>query len=191
MKVEIVGKNGFTPSEANREYVQKKLAKLEGLVNDSENLTARVVCKVYKQFHKVEVTIPAKNIILRAEVQDHDVYAAIDNSIDKLVSQIKRYNDRMKDKLGKKGIRSTDMTVDSHKDERIVRGKNVDLEPMTSEEAIDQMELLGHDFFIYLDKETRNTINVLLKYPENSAIIGSFALHGINGVNIVVISLSS
>ena len=175
MKVEIVGKNGFTPSDANKDYALKKLYKLEGLIQDYENVNARVVCKVYKTFHKVEVTIPTKNIILRAEVQDHDVYAAIDAAIDKLVSQIKRYNDRMKDKLGKKGIRSTEMTVDSHKDERIVRGKNVDLEPMTSEEAIDQMELLGHDFFIYLDKETRKTNVVYLREDGDYAIIETTA----------------
>lgn len=171
MKVEIVGKNGFTPSEANKDYALKKLSKLEGLIHDYENVNARVVCKVYKAFHKVEVTIPTKNIILRAEVQEIDVYAAIDTAIDKLVSQIKRYNDRMKDKLGKKGIRSTDMSAESNKDERIVRGKNVDLEPMTSEEAIDQMELLGHDFFIYLDKETRKTNVVYLRNDGDYAII--------------------
>ena len=171
MKVEIVGKNGFIPSDANKDYAMKKLSKLEGLIQDNQNVSARVVCKVYKAFHKVEVTIPTKNIILRAEVQEIDVYAAIDTAIDKLVSQIKRYNDRMKDKMGKKGIRSTEMTVESHKDERIVRGKNVDLEPMTSEEAIDQMELLGHDFFIYLDKETRKTNVVYLRNDGDYAII--------------------
>ena len=170
MKVEIVGKNGSTPSEANKEYVQKKLAKLDGLVNDSENLTARVVCKVYKQFHKVEVTIPAKNIILRAEVQQNDIYAAIDGAIDKLVNQVKRYNDKVKDKLGRKGIRSETMSEEVEP-QRVVRGKNVDLEPMTREEAIDQMELLGHDFFIYLDKETRKTNVIYVRNDGDYAVI--------------------
>ena len=64
MKVEIVGKNGFTPSDANKDYASKKLLKLEGLLPDLDSVTARVVCKVYKTFHKVEVTIPTKNIIL-------------------------------------------------------------------------------------------------------------------------------
>ena len=170
MKVEIVGKNGFTPSPANKDYALKKLSKLEGLIQDYDNVNARVVCKVYKAFHKVEVTIPTKNIILRAEVQETDVYAAIDGAVDKLVTQIKRYNDRMKDKLGKKGIRSTELEHE-HKDDRVVRGKNVELEPMTSEEAIDQMELLGHDFFIYLDKETRKTNVVYLRDDGDYAII--------------------
>ena len=171
MKVEIVGKNGFTPSEANKDYVQKKLTKLDGLVNDSENLTARVVCKVYKQYHKVEVTIPAKNIILRAEVEQNDIYAAIDGAIDKLVHQVKRYNDKIKDKMGRKGIRTEAMSEEIVAEEKVVRGKSVDLEPMTREEAIDQMELLGHDFFIYLDKETRKTNVIYVRNDGDYAVI--------------------
>lgn len=172
MKVEIVGKNGFTPSDANKDYASKKLLKLEGLLPDLDSVTARVVCKVYKTFHKVEVTIPTKNIILRAEVEEVDIYAAIDGAIDKLVRQVRRYNDRMKDKLGKKGIRSMD-PVSS--EERIVRDKNVDLEPMTQDEAIDQMELLGHDFFIYLDKETRKTNVIYIRNDGNYAVIETTA----------------
>lgn len=171
MKVEIVGKNGFAPSEANKEYIQKKLAKLDGLVADSENLTARVVCKVYKQYHKVEVTIPAKNIILRAEVEQNDVYAAIDGAIDKLVHQVKRYNDRVKDKMGRKGIRTESMVEEAQEEQKVVRGKSVDLEPMSREEAIDQMELLGHDFFIYLDKETRKTNVIYVRNDGAYAVI--------------------
>ena len=172
MKVEIVGKNGFAPSEANKDYIQKKLIKLEGLVADSENLTARVVCKVYKQYHKVEVTIPAKNIILRAEVEQADVYAAVDGAIDKLVHQVKRYNDRVKDKMGRKGIRTEAMVEEAPAEpQKVVRGKSVDLEPMTREEAIDQMELLGHDFFIYLDKETRKTNVIYVRNDGDYAVI--------------------
>ena len=171
MKVEIVGKNGFSPSDANKEYALKKLTKLEGLLPDYESVSARVVCKVYKAYHKVEVTIPTKNIILRAEVQDMDIYAAIDGAIDKLMKQLRRYNDRMKVKLGKKGTRSVDVEVTPKRDERIVRDKNVELEPMTSEEAIDQMELLGHDFFVYLDKETRKTNVIYLRDDGDYAII--------------------
>ena len=170
MKVEIVGKNGFAPSDANKEYALKKLDKLAGLIADYDNVSARVVCKVYKAFHKVEVTIPTKNIILRAEVQETDIYAAIDGAIDKLMKQVKRYNDRTKDKLGKKGIRSVDVSS-GLQEHRIVRDKNVDLEPMTREEAIDQMELLGHDFFIYLDKETRKTNVIYVRNDGDYAVI--------------------
>ena len=169
MKVEIVGKNGFIPSDSNKDYAIKKLGKLEDLLRDYDNVTARVVCKVYKAFHKVEVTIPAKNIILRAEVTDADVYAAIDGVVDKLVKQLRRYNDKTKSKMGKQGIRIVDTTNDH--DDKFERIKFIDLEPMTSDEALDQMELLGHDFFIYLDKETKKTNVIYLRADGNYAII--------------------
>ena len=173
MKVEIVGKNGFIPSDSNKDYAIKKLGKLEDLLRDYDNVTARVVCKVYKAFHKVEVTIPAKNIILRAEVTEADIYAAIDGVVDKLVKQLRRYNDKTKSKMGKQGIRSVDVTNDN--EDKFERIKYIDLEPMTSEEALDQMELLGHDFFIYLDKETKKTNVVYLREDGNYAIIETTA----------------
>lgn len=167
MKIEVLGKNGFVPSDANKEYAVKKISKLEEFVENPENVSARVVCKVYKTFHKVEVTVPTKKIILRAEVQEQDIYAAIDGAVDKLVKQIRRYNDKTKDKLGRAGIRS----VEVPQDERVVREKKVNLEPMTQEEAIDQMELLGHDFFVYLDKNTHKTNVIYLRADGNYAVI--------------------
>ena len=168
MKIEVVGKNGFTPSEANKEYALKKLAKLQNYLSDYDNVNARVVCKVYKDFHKVEVTIPSKNIILRAEVSANDIYSALDLAIDKLVKQIRRYNDKIKDKMGREGIKNA--LVDDA-DERVVRKKEFNLEPMSVEEAIDQMEALGHDFFIYLDKSTRKTNVIYLRADGGYAVI--------------------
>ena len=169
MKVEVVGKNGFTPSEANKEYAIKKLGKLKDMLPDYEDVTARVVCKVYKAYHKVEVTIPSKNIILRAEVMEADLYAAIDGAIDKLMKQVRRYNDKVKDKLGKPGIKT--VAVEDTSSQKIAREKHLDLEPMTAEEALDQMELLGHDFFVYLDKETRKTNVIYLRADGDYAIL--------------------
>jgi putative sigma-54 modulation protein len=171
MRIEVVGKNGFTPSEANKEYAIKKLGKLENMIPDFDTVSARVVCKVYKSFHKVEVTIPSKSIILRAEVSDSDIYAAIDGAIDKLMSQVRRYNDKTRDKLGKKSIRTIEEPEDDTKESKFVRDKHVDLVPMTREEALDQMELLGHDFFIYLDKETKKTNVIYLREDGDYAVI--------------------
>ena len=169
MKVEIVGKNGFNPSQSNKEYAEKKLEKLQDVLADYDNVTARVVCKVYTKYHKVEVTIPSKNIMLRAEVMDETIYAALDGAIDKLVKQVRRYNDKVKDKLGKKGIRS--VGVQAEEPQKVTREKHLDLEPMTREVAIDQMEALGHDFFVYLDKETRKTNVIYLRADGDYAVI--------------------
>lgn len=170
MRIEVVGKNGFNPSDANKEYAIKKLSKLENMIPDFDTVSARVVCKVYKSFHKVEVTIPSKSIILRAEVSDADIYAAIDGAIDKLMTQVRRYNDKTRDKLGKKSIRYVEEPKEDE-EKKIVRDKKVDLTPMTREEALDQMELLGHDFFIYLDKETRKTNVIYLREDGDYAVI--------------------
>ncbi len=168
MKVEVVGKNGFNPSEPIKKYATDKLAKLDKMLYDKDNVTARVVCKVYKAYHKVEVTIPSKNIILRAEVSEADVYAAIDGAIDKLMKQIRRHNDKVKDKLGKATIRTQEVDEEPKK---ITREKHLDLEPMSKEEAIDQMEALGHDFFVFLDKETRKTNVIYLRADGDYAVI--------------------
>ena len=74
MKVEIVGKNGFKPSEENKDYITGKLQKVETYFSE-QNLNARVVAKVYPTYQKVEVTIPTKNVVLRAEAKAQDVYA--------------------------------------------------------------------------------------------------------------------
>ena len=169
MKVEVLGKNGFTPSEANKEYAEKKLAKIESFIDrPEEELTARVVCKVYKEGHKVEVTIPTKGMILRAESLQHHLNVAIDEVVDKLLGQIRKYKTRLS-KKGKEGIRS--QNIEDEPLGEVVREKDLELSPMTREEAIEQMELLGHSFFVYLDKNTHKVNVVYLRNDGNYAII--------------------
>ena len=167
MIIEVIGKNGFTPSVANREYAEKKLKKLNDFFGSDNELRALVVCKVYKQMHKVEITIPAKNLMMRAECSEQDLYAAIDKTVDKLLQQVRKYKTRVKSKLDKEGIKHqipADLDVENLEHEitagNVVKNKQIELEPMTLDEAISQMELLGHDFFVYLDKQTHK-INVL------------------------------
>ncbi len=178
MKVEVVGKNGFTPSEANREYAAKKLAKLENYFDESVELEARVVCKVYPKFHKVEVTIPTKNAVLRAEVAEQDLYGAIDKTIEKLISQIRKYKTRVKTKSDKEGIKeifSGNFDAESLEKEiiasQLVRNKQIELTPMDLDEALKQMELLGHSFFIYLDKQTNKTNVLYIRQDGDYAVI--------------------
>ena len=163
MKIEVLGKNGFVPSQTNKDYAQEKLAKIEHYFQDQAELEARVVCKVYSEYHKVEVTIPAKNIVLRAEAQDQDVYSALDKALDKLVAQIVKYKTRTKSKENKEGIKEifSNDAFDAKALEKeiiasqLVRSKKVELSPMTVDEAIEHMELTGHDFFIFQNKNGR------------------------------------
>jgi putative sigma-54 modulation protein len=178
MIIEVIGKNGFTPSVANREYAEKKLKKLNDFFGSDNNLRALVVCKVYKQMHKVEITIPTKNLTMRAECSEQDLYAAIDRVVDKLLQQVRKYKTRVKSKLDKEGIKHqipAELDVENLEHEmtaeRIVKNKEIELEPMTLEEAISQMELLGHDFFVYLDKQTHKTNILYLREDGNYANI--------------------
>ena len=179
MIIEVIGKNGFTPSVANREYAEKKLKKLNDFFGSDNELRALVVCKVYKQMHKVEITIPTKNLTMRAECSEQDLYAAIDRVVDKLLQQVRKYKTRVKSKLDKEGIKTQIPAEDFDAEnleheigaEKIVRNKQVELEPMTLEEAISQMELLGHDFFVYLDKNTHKTNVLYLRKDGNYANI--------------------
>ncbi len=177
MKVEVLGKNGFNPTKANEEFAAKKLEKLQGYF--TEELNARVVCKVYNDHHKVEVTIPAKNLTLRAESSGLDLYSAIDAAIDKLIAQIRKYKTRVKERSDKEGIKEAfanpDLDLEALDKElkasQLVRNKQVELVPMTLEDAMTHMELTGHDFFVYLDKETGRTNVLYIREDGDYAVI--------------------
>lgn len=161
MRFEIVGKN-ITITEAMKSKIEKKLSFLEKYLLIGEDTTARVVCKVYSSFQKVEITIPTKVGQLRAEVANEDFYAALDLAIDKLEDQIRRQKTRLsrkhKDKLAIAFIEDNEELLN---DKDIpVKTKTINPEIMDVEEAIMKMEMLGHSFFIYKDKET-DTIAVV------------------------------
>lgn len=178
MKFEVLGKNGFIPTQAIRDYAEKRFAKVVSFFGPEVINEVRVVCKVYKDHHKIEVTIPARNTILRAEAQDADMYAAIDKANDKLVAQIRRHKDKLKTNLEREGIKqaySQEFDAESLEKEvlatQLVKNKKIELKPMTSEEAIAAMELLGHDFYVYLDQDTKRTNVVYRRDDGDYAVI--------------------
>lgn len=155
---------------AIREYVEKKVQKLERYFTEGANATAHVNLKVYNDRQtKVEITIPMKNLTLRAEERHDDMYAAIDLIVDKLERQIRKYKTRVNRKFREReGVAAFLQSVEKEKnvqeeatnDEaefQIVRTKQFDLKPMDQEEAILQMNMLGHNFFIFTDAESDGT----------------------------------
>lgn len=175
MKLEVFGKNGFNPSEANKEYCQSKLGKLE-VYFTNEEVEARVVCKVYKDTNKVEITIPSKNIILRAEVSDKDLYAAVDKAVDKLLIQVRKHKDKVKNKFDKDGIKTlhkdaVDKENKKQNNNNFVRTKQIDLVPMSQDDAIHQMDVLGHTFFVYLDEISMSVNVIYLREDGGYAVI--------------------
>lgn len=166
MKVQIIGKN-VEVTQAMAEKVEEKLNILNKYSIIDENSEVRVVCRVYPVGQKIEITIPTKLAILRAEVTSQDLYAALDLAIDKLEDQIRR----QKTRLSKKGktklamaFLEEDEEIEELEDEmeEVVRTKSIDVEEMDIDEAIMRMEMLGHSFFIYKDEDT-NSISVVYK----------------------------
>lgn len=163
MRFEIIGKN-VQVTEGMKEKIEKKLSFLDKYLIIDPNTIARVVCRVYPNSQKIEVTIPTKVGLLRAEVEHKDFYAAIDLAIDKLEDQIRRQKTRLsrrhKDKLARAFVEE-DMETLAQK-ETPVRTKTIDPEKMDLEEAVTKMEMLGHSFFIFTDEDT-GVISVVYK----------------------------
>ena len=156
MKITLRGKNiEFT--EAIEEKVGEKLSKLDKYFIVSENVEAKVLVRTYPYGQKIEVTIPTEYVLLRAEVVDQDLYNAIDLVIDKLEGQIRKYKTRLnrKSKDNKLAFNLASIEpLDDEEEDVLVKTKTITPKPMDMEEAIMQMELIGHSFFVYRDTET-------------------------------------
>ena len=141
-------------TDAMKDYIEEKLGKLNKYLKDGESVRANVVVKVKNINQIVEITIPLKTIILRSEESQDDFYKAVDKTVDKLERQIRKN----KTKLSKhnktfKEIQISDIEDDKDEPEKIIKHKKIDVKPMNEEEAVIQMELLGHEFYMYMDSE--------------------------------------
>ncbi len=162
MKVQIYGKN-VTITPGMQEKVETKLKFLEKYFIIDDSVTANVLVKIHKKDIKIEITIPTKMAVLRAEVAHPDYYAAVDLAIDKLEDQIRRQKTRLerkhKDKLSMAFIGEA---LEDEEEDVLVKTKTIAPSVMDLEEAIMRMEMLGHSFFIYRDEESE-TVSVVYK----------------------------
>jgi putative sigma-54 modulation protein len=164
MKVNIRGKN-ITLTEGIESKIKKKLATLDKYFIMSDNVEAKVLVRTYPLSQKIEVTIPTEYVLLRAEVVDNDLYNAIDLVIDKLEGQIRKYKTRLNRKSKDNKLAFNVASIEPLEEEEedvVVKTKSINPKPMDLEEAIMQMELIGHTFFVYKDTET-NLISVVYK----------------------------
>lgn len=156
MKITLRGKN-IEITEAIEEKVSEKLSKLDKYFIVSENVEAKVLVRTYPYGQKIEVTIPTEYVLLRAEVVNQDLYNAIDLVIDKLEGQIRKYKTRLNRKSKDNKLAFNLASIEPLEDEEedvLVKTKTITPKPMDMEEAIMQMELIGHSFFVYRDTET-------------------------------------
>ncbi|MGI5882069.1 MAG: ribosome hibernation-promoting factor, HPF/YfiA family [Dethiobacteria bacterium] len=170
MKINIRGRNmNVTP--ALQEYVEKRLNRLDKFFNTP--LEAQVTLNVIREDHIVEVTISIDGLLLRGEEATGDMYASIDLVSDKLERQIHKYKTRINRKLRQKGIKGLNEKhfpthVEAEETEPVVvKNKRFVMKPMPIEEAILQMNLLGHDFFVFNNAETED-MNVLYKRKDGN-----------------------
>ena len=159
MELYVRGDN-IEVTKAIETYIGDKLKRIEKYIGESDHTKATAMIRVKGHNQKVELTIPLKNFIVRAEETRDDLYAAIDVVLDKIERQIRKNKTKMQSKK-MKTISETEFVIDEIEDldeeeEKIVKRKKIEAKPMSEEEAIIQMELLGHQFYIF--KEWVNMI---------------------------------
>lgn len=162
MKIIIVGRN-IEVTPGLKAAVEDKLGKLEKYFKPDTEV--HVTLSVEKDRQKIEVTIPVKGSIIRSEQVSNDMYVSIDLVEEIIERQLKKYKTKIIDKKQAAGAFSQMyMDNDYMEDEeiQIVRTKKFDIKPMYPEDACIQMELLGHDFFVFCNAET-DQVNVVYK----------------------------
>lgn len=161
MRVSIAGK-GMDVSDYLKDLVTKKVSKLQRYFD--ENTEAHITMSIQKSRHIVEVTIPFDGIVLRGEESTGDMYASVDGVIKKLEKQIHKHRTALKKRLHEDAFNKDDeafaLELADEKRPVVVRNKKFVVKPMDIEEAKMQMELLGHQFFVFRNALT-NEINVL------------------------------
>lgn len=182
MQVKVVGRH-ITVTDPTRAYAEEKFGRI-GKIYDAEPIVAEVVLDVRKnRSHPdrftAEVTIRLKGHVVRAEETSTDMHAAIDLSADKAETQMRKYKKKVIDRRNHGQAVTKTAAGDSEIAEeveasQVVRTKTVDAKPMTEEEAILQLELLGHDFFVFRDASTER-VNVL--YRRNDGDYGLIQPH--------------
>ena len=173
MRYQIIGKN-IDVWDKTKEKIERKLGRLEKLF--PEDTVATVTLSLEKLVATVEVTIPLNKRLLRAEVQDADMTAAMDAAVDILESQIVRYKKRLRTKMRQSGeafaaeyqaLPIPEEDLDDAPLYKIERIKHFEVKPMDAEEAVMEMELIGHTFFVFRNGET-DELNVVYKRKNGS-----------------------
>lgn len=156
-------------TEAIKNYIEEKLNKLNKYFKNPDEIEASILTKQDGRMQRIEVTIPTPHFTLRNEVSEEDLYAAIDLVSDKLERQIRKNKDKINKKINKVYIQEFQYDLEDEYDEEtsVVKRKKVELKPIDEEEAIIQMNMLGHSFFVYKDVDT-NEICVLYKRQDGN-----------------------
>ncbi len=169
MKLQVVGKNNVEVSEAIRAYVEKKIGKLSRYLptlDEGKVEISREGTKLPQQRYTIQVTLDSRGVLIRAQEKSKDMRAGIDKVADVLSKRIERYKGKLYDKksrgvsLARRGAAIEEQEIEAPR--KVVKTKRFLVKPMAVDEAIGQMELLGHDFFLFLDADTER-LNLLYR----------------------------
>ena len=167
MKLTVRG-NKLEVTDSIRNYVEEKLGKLDKYIEEADEINANVLFRIQGKNQIVEVTVPIKKYILRAEEANEDLYASIDLVVEKLERQIRKNKTRIKERKVKDiPVINFEAIIEEEPKTTIVKRKSVEMKPMDEEEAVLQMELLGHEFFVFQDIDT-DSISVLYKRKDGN-----------------------
>lgn len=163
MKLNIRGEK-LEITDSMKRYAEEKLEKLSKYVENFKEVSGTLLFKKNGKTEKIEVTIPLKNFTLRVEETGEDFYSVVDTAIDKLERQIVKNKTKLSSKkIKEKNDFILNFEYDKEENEdKIIKRKTVELKPMDEEEAILQMELLNHDFYLFKDVDT-NKIALVYK----------------------------
>ena len=167
MRYIISGKN-IDVTDGLKDAIYEKIGKLERYF--TEDTEVHVTFSVEKERQKIEVTIPMKGNIIRAEEESTDMYVSIDLVEEIIERQLRRYKNKLLERkqaaqnLSKAFIEEE---IDDEEEIEIIRSKHFAIKPMDPEEACVQMELLGHDFYVFRNSET-DEVNVVYRRKKNS-----------------------
>lgn len=173
MKYNIRGEKVEITS-AIKSYIEDKIGKLDKYFNDTSDMVASVVIKVRGNEQKIEITVPAHHYTLRSEEAHSDLYAAIDLTVDKLERQIRKNKTKINSKIKHNVIQNFDATLEDtleSDDSVVLKRKRIDMKPMDEEEAILQMEMLGHSFFVFKNVDTDSICVLYVRKDGNYGII--------------------
>lgn len=169
MKINIRG-DKVTVTKSMKEYIVEKLSKLDKYFEKASEVNCKVLVKVKNEEQSIEVTIPTSRFTLRAEERHNDFYAAVDLVIDKLEGQIRKNKAKIEKKY--RDVPKFEMTFDEAEEDeqivtKIVKRKDMEMKPMDEEEALLQIELLNHDFFVFKNID-EDCVSVIYRRKDNS-----------------------
>ena len=167
MRLQVKGKN-VEVTDSIREYAEEKLSKLERQLADPTRVELELAVErnpSISQNHVAEATIWTKGPILRAREASADHKASIDQLVEKLERQVKRYREKRRPRRGQQHLESAGVPADAvpmDDEPQIVKSKQFAVKPMSAEEAVLQLELVGHDFFVFQNADTGD-VNVVYR----------------------------